>query len=185
LATQALLPANARVLTILGSGVQARTHLAALKRVHDFAEVRIWSRTPAHAEQFAKETGAIVTPLEQAVNLADVLCTVTHSQEPFVRGEWLKSTVHINAVGAVGLVHRELDDAVMQNAAVVVEQRAAALAESAEIVSSGSSIYSELGELFAKTKPRPTSPKTIYKSLGVAIEDISAARLVWRKYTTP
>ncbi len=155
--------------------------MAALKRVHDFAEVRIWSRTPAHAEQFAKETGAIVTPLEQAVNLADVLCTVTHSPEPFVCGEWLKPSVHINAVGAVGLVHRELDKSAMQGAAVIVEERAAALAESAEIVSSGVPIYAELGELFAKTKPRPSNRKTIYKSLGVAIEDVSAARLIWRK----
>ena len=164
--------------------MQARTHLAALKRVHNFAEVRVWSRTSAHAEQFAKETGAIVTPLEEAVNRADVLCTVTHSREPFVRGEWLKPHIHINAVGSVGLVHRELDDAVMHNAAVVVEQRAAALAESAEIVSSGSSIYAELGELLAQNKPRPRSTKTVYKSLGVAIEDVSAARLIWRKYTT-
>ena len=181
LATQALAPTGASVLTILGSGVQARTHLAALQRVRKFAEVYVWSRNVEHAAQFAQETGARVTLLEEAVGAADVICTVTHSSEPFVCGEWLKPRVHINAVGAVGLIHRELDDAVMHNAAVVVEQRAAALNESAEIVSTGSPIYAELGELLAQTKPRPAAPKTIYKSLGVAVEDVSAARLIWRK----
>ena len=180
LATQALASPNARVLTILGSGVQARTHLTALRRVQPFPDVRVWSRNPAHAQAFAQETGAKVMPLEAAVREADVICTVTHSSEAFVRGEWLKPNVHINAVGAVGLVHRELDDAVMKNAAVVVEDRAAAMKESAEIVSSGSSIYAELGELLSQTKPRPASPKTVYKSLGVAVEDISAARLIYR-----
>ncbi len=181
LATQVLAPADARVLTILGSGVQARTHLAALRRVHAFSEVLVWSRNAEHAAEFAGETGARVAPLEDAVRSADVLCTVTHSAQAFVWGEWLKPRVHINAVGAVGLVARELDDAVMQNAAVVVEQRAAAMNESAEIVSSGASIYAELGELFGQSKPRPSASKTIYKSLGVAIEDVSAARLIWRK----
>ena len=181
LATQALAPEEASVLTILGSGVQARTHLAALKRVRTFSEVCVWSRNAEHAARFAEETGARVTLLEEAVGAADVICTVTHSSEPFVRGQWLKPRVHINAVGAVGLVHRELDDAVMHNAAVVVEQRAAALNESAEIVSTGSPIYAELGELLAQTKPRPAAHKTVYKSLGVAIEDVSAARLIWRK----
>ncbi len=181
LATQILAPPYARVLTILGSGVQARTHLAALKRVRNFAEVRIWSRTPEHAARFAKETGAEPRALEDAVRGADVICTVTHSSEAFVRGEWLKPRVHINAVGAVGLVARELDDSVMDQAAVIVEQRAAAVVESAEIIGSASPIYAELGELLAQAKPLPTAPKTIYKSLGVAIEDVSAARRIWQK----
>jgi thiomorpholine-carboxylate dehydrogenase len=181
LATQILAPPYARVLTILGSGVQARTHLAALKRVRNFAEVRIWSRTPEHAARFAKETGAEPRALEDAVRGADVICTVTHSSEAFVRGEWLKPRVHINAVGAVGLVARELDDSVMDQAAVIVEQRAAAVVESAEIIGSASPICAELGELLAQAKPLPTAPKTIYKSLGVAIEDVSAARRIWQK----
>lgn len=181
LATRALAPPSAQVLTILGSGVQARTHLAAIRRVHQFAETRVWSRTHEHAERFAQETGARAMGLEEAVRGADVICSVTHSSDPFVRGEWLKERVHINAVGAVGLVARELDDAAMRNAAVIVENRAAALAESAEIVTSGSPIYAELGELLAQTKTRPAAPKTVYKSLGVAVEDVSAARMIWRK----
>jgi thiomorpholine-carboxylate dehydrogenase len=181
LATETLATKDARVLTILGSGVQARTHFAALRKVHQFAEVQVWSRTPEHAETFAQETGARVTALEDAVRSADVICSVTHSSEPFVRGEWLKQRVHINAVGSVGLVARELDDAVMHNAAVIVEQRAAAMNESAEIVSSGSAIYAELGELLAQTKPHPAAAKTVYKSLGVAVEDITAARMIWQR----
>lgn len=181
LATRALAAKDARVLTILGSGVQARTHFAALRRVHSFAEVRVWSRTAEHAASFAREIGAQVMSLENAVRDADVICTVTHSAEPFVRGEWLKERVHINAVGSVGLVARELDDAAMQNAAVVVEQRASAMSESAEIVNSGSAIYAELGELLGQSKPCPGTSKTVYKSLGVAIEDVCAARLIWQK----
>ncbi len=181
LATQALAPREASVLTILGSGVQARTHLAALQRVRTFSEVCLWSRNPAHAARFAEETGARVMPLEEAVRSADVICSVTHSNEAFVRGEWLKPRVHINAVGAVGLVARELDDAVMQNAEVFVEERAAAMNESAEIVGSGCGISAELGELFARTEAARSHGRTVYKSLGVAIEDVSAARLIWRK----
>jgi thiomorpholine-carboxylate dehydrogenase len=181
LATETLASKDARVLTILGSGVQARTHFAALRKVHQFAELRVWSRTPEHAASFAQETGALVMALEDAVRGADVICSVTHSSEAFLRGAWLKERVHINAVGAVGLVARELDDAVMRGAAVVVEQRAAAMNESAEIVSSASPIYAELGELLAQTKSRPTASKTVYKSLGVAVEDVSAARLIWQK----
>jgi thiomorpholine-carboxylate dehydrogenase len=181
LATQALAPREASVLTILGSGVQARTHLAALQRVHTFSEVCVWSRNTEHAARFAEETGARAMPLEEAVRRADVICSVTHASEAFVRGDWLKPRVHINAVGAVGLVARELDDAVMQNAEVFVEQRAAAMNESAEIVGSGCAISAELGEVFAGTEPFKTTRKTVYKSLGVAIEDVSAARLIWRK----
>jgi len=119
--------------------------------------------------------------LEEAVRAADVICSVTHAAEAFVRGEWLKERVHINAVGSVGLAARELDDTVMHNAAVVVENRDAALRESAEIVHSGSPIYAELGELFGHTRPLPSSLKTVYKSLGVAVEDVCAARMIWRK----
>ncbi len=184
LATQILAADNARVLAILGSGVQARTHFRALSSLRSFERVIVWSRTPEHAARFAEDTGAQALPLEEAVREADVICTVTHSSAAFVRGDWLKPNVHINAVGSVGLAARELDDAVMKNAAVVVEQREAAMNESAEIVHSGASIYAELGELLAQAKPCPTASQTVYKSLGVAIEDVSAARMIWKKAMT-
>jgi len=181
LATKAMAPADARVLTILGSGVQARTHFAALGKVQQFAEVLVWSRTPEHAKRLANEIGATAVELEEAVRNANVICTVTYASEAFVRGEWLKPNVHINAVGAVGLTARELDEAAVQGAAIVVEQRESALKESAELSDPGASIYAELGEILAGVKPPPQESKTIYKSLGVAVEDISTARMIWRK----
>jgi thiomorpholine-carboxylate dehydrogenase len=181
LATQALAHPAAQVLTILGSGVQARTHFAAISKVREFSEVRVWSRTPENAARFAEEIGARVMDLEEAIRGADVICSVTHAREAFVRGDWLKERVHVNAVGAVGLAARELDDAVMQGAGIVVEHRKAAERESAEIMCSGSGIYAELGEILAQTKAMPQQRKTVYKSLGVAVEDVSAARLIWRK----
>lgn len=181
LATQALSAKDARVLTILGSGVQARTHFKALQKVRSFEEVRVWSRTPEQAARFALETGATVMNLEDAVRGADVICSVTHASEPILRGAWLKERVHINAVGAVGLAAREWDNEAVNGAAVVVEEREAALRESGEIVGSGAAIYAELGELFTQMKAQPKEPKTFYKSLGVAVEDVCAARMIWRK----
>jgi thiomorpholine-carboxylate dehydrogenase len=181
LATQASAPKGARVLTILGSGVQAHTHNTALRTLHPFEEVRVWSRTPEHAARFAQEHGARAMELEEAVRGADVICTLTDAHEAFLRGDWLEEYVHINAVGAIGPDRRELDNDAIWGAAVVVECREAARNESKEILASGSVIYAELGELLAGTKAKPANRKTVYKSLGVAIEDVSAAAMVWRK----
>jgi thiomorpholine-carboxylate dehydrogenase len=181
LATQVLSPENARVLAILGSGVQARTHLHALKLVRSFEEVRIWSRTPEHAERFAAETGATCTSAERAVRGADIVVTVTNACEPVLCGTWLKQGAHVNAVGAVGTKPRELDDDALKNAVVVVESRASALQESAEILQSGAQIYAELGELLAGMRPKPEGRTTVFKSLGIAVEDVAAAQLVYRQ----
>lgn len=181
LATRELAQSDARVLAILGSGVQARTHYDALTLIHQFQEVRVWSRTPAHARQFADEIGAVAMGAEDAVRGADVIVTVTNSPDPILRGEWLKDGAHVNAIGAVGPKTRELDDQAMQNAAVIVESREAALRESGDILQSGADIYAELGELLAGTRPKPQSRTTIYKSLGIAVEDVAAAALVYEK----
>jgi thiomorpholine-carboxylate dehydrogenase len=181
LATQVMSAENARLLAILGSGVQARTHLHALKLVRNFEEVRIWSRTPEHAERFAAETGAACTSAEQAVRGADVVVTVTNASEPVLWGAWLKEGAHVNAVGAVGTKPRELDDDALQNAVVIVESRASALQESAEIMHSGAQIQAELGELLAGMKPRPQGRTTVFKSLGIAVEDVAAAQLVYER----
>ena len=179
IATRMLASGESRVLAILGSGVQARAHLEALRLVRDFKEVRVWSRTKLHAVQFAEQTDAFaVATAEAAVRSADVIVTATNSAEPILHGEWLKEGVHINAVGAVGATRRELDASAMQ-AAVVVESREAALRESGDILLSGVSIYAELGELLNGTIAIPHGTRTIYKSLGVAIEDIAAASLVY------
>lgn len=178
LAARELAPADARVLAILGSGVQARTHFEMLRRVRSFREVRVWSRTAEHARTFADETGAVSLPAEDAVRGADVIVTVTNAREPIVRGEWVKAGAYVNAVGAVGPYNRELDDELMRSAAVVVESREAALRESAEILESGALIHAELGEVLGGSAARPEGA-IIYKSLGIAVEDIAAARLVY------
>jgi ornithine cyclodeaminase/alanine dehydrogenase-like protein (mu-crystallin family) len=181
IATRELSNPNARVLAILGSGVQARTHYQALSLVRNFDDVRVWSRTPEHAERFADEIGARATGPEEAVRDADVVATVTNSSEPVLRGVWLKEGAHVNAIGAVGPNAREMDDDAMKNSVIVVESREAALRESGEIVRSGAVIYAELGELLSRSKPNPKGQTTIYKSLGVAVEDIAAAKLVFDK----
>ncbi|HET9800043.1 MAG TPA: ornithine cyclodeaminase family protein, partial [Chthoniobacterales bacterium] len=109
-ATKLLAPKNSKVLAILGSGVQARSHFEALTLVRKFEEVRVWSQSKANAEKFAKEIGAKVTSLEEAVRSADVVVTVTSSQTAVLRGAWLKRGAHVNAVGACRPDWRELDD---------------------------------------------------------------------------
>ena len=181
LATRELAAPDAKILAILGSGVQARTHYEVLRRVRQFAETRVWSRTPEHAHLFAREIGAASTTAEEAVRGADVVVTATSSTQPILLGTWLKQGVLVNAIGAVGPVARELDDEAMRSTAVIVESREAALRESAEILQSGAAVYAELGEILAGSKPRPTARHTVYKSLGIAVEDVSVAHLIYRK----
>jgi thiomorpholine-carboxylate dehydrogenase len=178
-ATRLLAPKDARVLAVLGSGVQARSHVEALKLVRDFTEIRIWSRTPAHAERFAAEIGGVARSAEDAVRGAQVVVTVTAATEPVLRGAWLEPGCHVNAVGAPRPDWRELDDEVMANV-VLVDSREAALAESGDVILSGAEIHAELGEALAGIKPAPAGKTTVFKSLGMAVEDVAAAMLVYR-----
>ena len=178
-ATKLLAKKDAQVLTILGTGVQAKAHLRALPLVRKFEEIRIWGRTPAHAQQLAAEFGVhAVADLEQAVRGADVVVSVANVSEPLVRGEWLGADTYVNAVAAVGPKRRELDDAVMDDATVVVESREAAMRESGDILDAGASILAELGELLAGKKSLPAGRRIVYKGLGIGAEDIAAAQLV-------
>lgn len=176
-ATKHLASANARTLAILGSGVQARAHYEALRCVRRFDEVRVWSRNSAHAEEFAAGIGATASSAEDAVRGADVVVTVTHSPNPILFGNWLKPGVLVNAVGAVGASNRELDDAAMAGA-VVVDSRDAAQVEAGDILLAGATIYAELGEILAGRVPKPSAERTVFKSLGLAVEDLAAGRLV-------
>ena len=178
-ATRLLAPKDARVLAILGSGVQARSHVEALKLVRDFAEIRVWSRTPAHAERFAAEIGGVARSAEDAVRGAQVVVTVTAATEPVLRGAWLEPGCHVNAVGAPRPHWRELDDEVMANV-VLVDSREAAYAESGDVILSGAEIHAELGEALAGVKSVPAGKTTVFKSLGMAVEDVAAAMLVYR-----
>jgi len=176
-AVKHLAPSNSRVLTILGSGVQARAHFAALGVIRKFDEVRLWSRNREHAQALADEIGAMSTTAQSAVEGADVVITVTHASEPVLHGAWLRPEVLVNAVGAAGATNREVDDATMQGT-VIVDSREAAKVESGEILMSGATVYAELGEIVSGTKPKPVADRVVFKSLGQAVEDLAAAKLV-------
>jgi ornithine cyclodeaminase/alanine dehydrogenase-like protein (mu-crystallin family) len=178
-ATKLLAPPDAKILAILGSGVQAHSHVEALQLVKSFEELRVWSPTEEHAERFAKEIGAKAMPAEAAVRDADVVVTVTNSKTPVLKGSWLRPGCHVNAVGACRPDWRELDDKAMANV-VFVDSREAALKESGDIILSGTKIYAELGEALAGKVPHRANETTIFKSLGMAVEDIAAALLVYR-----
>jgi ornithine cyclodeaminase/alanine dehydrogenase-like protein (mu-crystallin family) len=175
-ATKHLAAPDARVLALLGSGVQARAHLEALAQVRRFEEVRVWSRTPAHARRFADAHGATAMDAEAAVRGADVVVTATAALTPILYGAWLKPGAHVNAVGAPRPTWRELDDATMANT-LIVDSRAAVLKESGDVILSKAEIFAEIGEIFAGRKAAPAGT-TVFKSVGIAIEDIAAARLV-------
>jgi thiomorpholine-carboxylate dehydrogenase len=178
-ATKLLAPPDARVLAFLGSGVQARSHFEAMSLVRDFDEVRVWSRPLESAQRFAEEVGARVTSAEDAVRGADVVVTVTTAQEPVLKGAWLKPGCHVNAIGAPRANWRELDDEVMKNV-VFVDSREAARVESGDVILSGAEIYAEIGEALAGEVEARSDETTIFKSLGMAVEDVAAAMLVYR-----
>jgi thiomorpholine-carboxylate dehydrogenase len=180
-ATDLLAPKSTPVLAILGSGVQARSHLEALRHVRKFEEIRVWSRTRANAEAFAAEMGAIVAnTVREAVRDASVVVTVTSSAEPVLQGEWLSPDAYVNATGAVGADRRELDNSVMRGR-VVVESREAALQESGDLLLAGAAVWAEIGELLAQSAPPEPGGRFIFKSLGIAAEDIAAAWLVYTR----
>jgi len=181
-ATKLLASPDAKVLAILGSGVQARSHIEALRLVRNYEEIRVWSPTPANAEQLAKEIGGKAMPAEEAVRDADVVVTVTSSKTSILRGAWLKHGCHVNAVGACRPDWRELDDDAMRNV-LFVDSRAGAMQESGDVILSGAKIYAELGEALAAKVPSRGNETTIFKSLGMAVEDIAAALLVYRDVT--
>ena len=174
---------DARVLGILGSGVQARSHLEALRLVRDFQEVRAWSPTAERLRRFAEETGVrAMESAEAVVRGADVVAAVTASPAPVVWNEWVAEGAHVIAVGSCLPTQRELDGALVARARLVVDSRAAALKEAGDVVMgiaeglwTADHIAAELGELPARRDDREI---TVFKSLGLAVEDVFAAHLV-------
>src|SRR5437667_3261397 len=181
-ATKLLARRDAKILAILGSGVQAHSHFEALQLVRHFEEIRVWGPTREHAERFAKEIGATAMLAEDAVRGADVVVTATNSKTPVLKGVWLKPGCHVNAVGACRPDWRELDDEAMSNV-VFVDSREGAMKESGDVILSGAKIYAELGEALASKVPSRANETTIFKSLGMAVEDIAAAIVVYREVT--
>src|SRR5580658_2539052 len=167
-------------LGILGSGVQARSHIQALRIVRpELKDIRIWSRTRANAERLAEETGARAVAVEEAA-AADVVLTVTASPEPVLEGRWLAPHVLVLAVGATGASLRELDDEAMRSSYVVAESRSCAERESGDVRLSGAKVQAEIGEILSGTAAAPTGRRIVFKSVGMAIEDLIGARLVWQ-----
>lgn len=180
-ATDLLARRDVNVLAILGSGVQARSHLEALRVVRQFREVRVWS--PRHAADFAREHGISASAsAEEAVRGADVIVVATSATTPILKGAWLSAGAHVNAVGATRPNWRELDDDCVVRAKLFVESREAASKESGDVIAA-QNIVAELGELIAGSKPGRASLEeiTLYKSVGVAIEDVAAAQLVYKR----
>jgi ornithine cyclodeaminase/alanine dehydrogenase-like protein (mu-crystallin family) len=182
-ATKLLASPDSKILAILGSGVQARSHVEALRLVRQFEEVRVWSPTIEHAKLFAEEIDGTAVSAEEAVRGADVVVTVTNSKTPVFKGSWLKPGCHVNAIGACRPDWRELDDDAMGRSVVFVDSRDGAMKESGDVILSGAKIYAELGEALAGKIPFHADEITIFKSLGMAVEDIAAAILVYRAVT--
>jgi ornithine cyclodeaminase/alanine dehydrogenase-like protein (mu-crystallin family) len=173
---------GAKVLGILGSGVQARSHFRALAGIRSFTDVRVWSRSQEHAQQFASEVGARVTTAEQAVSGADVVLALTSSPEPVLRGKWLSPHAMVCAIGAATPERRELDEEAMRGA-VVVESREAAMKEAGDIVLAHAQVTAEIGELLNGAQVERGERPVVFKSVGIAVEDIAAAKLVYDKFT--
>jgi ornithine cyclodeaminase/alanine dehydrogenase-like protein (mu-crystallin family) len=177
-ATKLLARTDIKTLTILGSGVQARSHLKALRLVRSFGEVRVWS--PRNAERFAREFNVQAAhSAEEAVRGADIIVVATAAISPVVRGEWLAPGAHINAVGATRPNWRELDDELLQRSTIYVESREPALKESGDIIAADKELI-EIGEVIVgKQSGRKSADQiTLFKSVGVAVEDIATAELV-------
>ena len=180
-ATRALARPDASILAILGAGVQARSHLEALRKVRDFHEVRVWS--PRSARAFAEDMGVdAADSAEAAVRGAHVVVVATTSLTPVLQGDWLAPGTHVNAVGACRPNWRELDDASLRRARLFVDSRDAAVVESGDVIAAAKR-PTEIGELFAGTAPGRATPDeiTLFKSVGIAIQDVAAADLVWRR----
>jgi alanine dehydrogenase len=197
LATSLLARDDAAELAILGAGVLALPHLEAVRCVRPIRRVRVWSRSGARAAAFAerarRETGLEVVAcatVEQAVGKADVICTITASRTPVLEGRWLSPGVHINAVGASLASSRELDSAAVAAARLFVDRRESALAEAGDyLIPLGEGrigaqhILGELGELVSGSVTGRTGRDeiTLFKSLGLAVEDVAALRHIHDK----
>jgi len=198
MATKALANPTTLVLGVLGAGVQARAHIRALSRVREFRKIKIHSPSGASGETLRKElesedvkiTMEVANTAEAAVRDTDLIVTATTSRTPILRSEWLRPGAHINAVGSHRPDLREIDGATLARAKVIVDSREAIMAECGDILLAiaeksfaEQDIHGEIGEVLAGTIPGRTNRNeiTLYKSVGIAIQDVAAAHLVYRK----
>ena len=202
LATEVLARRDAGDLAILGTGIQASTHLEAIASVRTLRRIRVWGRSRAHAEAFATRESArlgswglrgvrveVASGGREAVDGADIVVTSTAATEPILRGEWLTPGAHVNAVGACRHNQRELDGEAIRRSRVIVDRRESAMAEAGDIllaIAEGAvgpdAIVAELGQVLAGTAMGRRSGEeiTLFKSVGVAIQDLAAARAAYQ-----
>ncbi|RMD91850.1 MAG: ornithine cyclodeaminase family protein [Calditrichaeota bacterium] len=196
-ATRLLARKDAKKLAILGSGVQARSHLEAMLNARDISEITVWSRTGANAQKFAEQQSrkhkikiVVAETPRAAVANADIICTTTSASEPVLKGEWISAGAHINAVGACLPKCRELDTEAVLHSRLFVDRRESALNEAgdflipkAEGAIGDSHIVGEIGEILLGKVPARQSEEeiTLFKSLGLGVEDLGAAYYIYEK----
>jgi len=196
-ATRLLARENANNLAILGSGVQARTHLEAMLCSRNISRIRIWSRNMDHAREFAnreaKRHGLSVETFadaKDAVREADIICTTTSSHQPILLGEWISPGTHMNAVGASVSNARELSTSAVAKSKLFVDRLESALKEAGDFlipkcenVIDDNHILGEIGEILLGRVPGRKSPEeiTLFKSVGIAIEDLAAAQFIYEQ----
>jgi ornithine cyclodeaminase len=196
-ATRLLAREDAHQLAIIGAGVQARTHLVALDVVRSIKQARIACRNIEHAHELVREMQPrfsfpieAVKSNEEAVRGADLIVTATSSQEPVINKDWISPGAHVNAIGTHSPNSREIDSATMAAARIFVDRRESALNESGDYLLAAKeglvdadSIIAEIGELLIGTKPGRASADeiTLFKSLGLAIEDVACAEYHYKK----
>jgi ornithine cyclodeaminase/alanine dehydrogenase-like protein (mu-crystallin family) len=187
-ATRALARPDAQRVAILGAGAQARGHVHAMRAVLDDPEIRIWARRLEAAEELAGELGATVAPsVDAALFGAEVVCTTTSSAEPIVEKRWLARGAHVNAVGSSVPSARELDSATVAGASFFTDRRESCLNEAGDYLLAAAEgaigpdhIKAELGEVLTGAHPgrEHEDELTVFKSLGIAVEDLASAELV-------
>jgi ornithine cyclodeaminase len=197
-ATRALALPDASELAILGSAVQARTHVDSIRLVRPIRRVRIWSRNDEHAGEFAAWVRRrhrdlaveVFANARDAVAGAHVVCTTTASREPVLMGEWISAGTHINAVGASAATARELDSSAVARSRFFVDRRESTLNESGDFLLAkrdgligDDHILAEIGEVLIGRHPGRTSADeiTLFKSLGLAIEDLASAHHIYER----
>ena len=196
-ATDLLAREDACNLALIGTGVQARTHLAAMSQVRSIKRCRIASRTVEHAREFAAEMSREfsfslepVATVAEALEGADLIVTVTNTREPIVKREWISPGAHLNVVGSSIPKAREVDSATMAASSLFVDRRESTLNEAGDYLLAAQEaaigpdhIRAEIGEVLHGDKPGRTSLEeiTLFKSLGLAVEDLAAAEFLYRK----
>jgi ornithine cyclodeaminase len=196
-ATRLLARPDAHSVAILGSGVQARTHLAAMIQSRSITSVRVWSRDAEHARQFAEREAllhgipiTLAATVQEAVAEAEIINTTTAATEPILNGEWIAPGTHVNAIGSSVPSARELDTVAVGKARLYVDRRESTLNEAGDFLLAKKEgaigddhIVGEIGDLLlGNVEGRRTSDEiTLFKSLGLAVEDLAAANHIYKK----